>query len=156
MGVYGHRVNALRSCTTARKGEATRTRAVNFQPSLAEGHSALALTSMLWDWDWQQAEHAYLRALELNPRYVQARTGYGLFYLQWVAGCFQEGIIQARQAVDSDPLSGYAMSVLAMTYLSADRFAEATEIAHRGVDLDHGAGFFPRCFARRPGSPGPI
>ena len=137
LGLYGF----LRPEVCFPHAKEAATRAVTLEPSLAEGHSALALTSMLWDWDWQQAEHAYLRALELNPRYVQARTGYGLFYLQWVAGCFQEGIIQARQAVDSDPLSGYAMSVLAMTYLSADRFAEATEIAHRGVDLDHGAYF---------------
>jgi serine/threonine protein kinase len=116
-------------------------RAIALDPSLAEGHSALALTSLLWDWDWPATEREYLRAIELNPRYVHARTGYGLFYLQWVAGRCDEGITQARRAVESDPFSGYATSVLAMTYLSADRFVEGYELACRGVDLDNGAYF---------------
>ena len=118
-------------------------RAVTLDSTLAEGHASLALASMLWDWDWSTAEREYLRALELNPRYVQARTGYGLWYLQWVAGRYQEGIEQVRRAVESDPMSGYAMSILAMTYLSAGRFAESVELAHRGVELEHG-GYFSR------------
>ncbi|HSY64913.1 MAG TPA: protein kinase [Terriglobales bacterium] len=139
LGLYGF----LRPEDCFPHAKAAAMRAVALDPSLAEAHGALALVAMLWDWDWPQAESAYLRALQLNPRYVQARTGYGLFYLQWVAGRFEEGIIQARHAVDTDPFSGYAMSVLAMTYLSVDRFAEAKELAHRAVELDHGA-YFPR------------
>jgi serine/threonine protein kinase/Tfp pilus assembly protein PilF len=139
LGLYGF----LRPDAVRPLAKEAALRAVTLDSSLAEGHGSLALASMLWDWDWSKAEREYLHALELNPRYVQARTGYGLFYLQWVAGRFEEGIVQARQAVESDPISGYAMSVLAMTYLSAGLWVEATEFAHRGVELEHG-GYFSR------------
>ena len=139
LGMYGF----LRPEAVRHVAKDAAVRAVTLDSTLAEGHASLALASMLWDWDWSTAEREYLRALELNPRYVQARTGYGLWYLQWVAGRYQEGIEQVRRAVESDPMSGYAMSILAMTYLSAGRFAESVELAHRGVELEHG-GYFSR------------
>jgi serine/threonine protein kinase/tetratricopeptide (TPR) repeat protein len=117
-------------------------RAVVLDPLLAEGHSALAL-ACLWDWDWSGAKREYLRALELNPQYVQARCGYAVFYLSWVVGRFDEAIAQAKQAVECDPLSAYGVTVLATIYLAAGRFAEGDELARRAVDLDSEA-FIPR------------
>ena len=111
------------------------TRAVALDPLLAEGHSALAL-ACLWDWNWSRAEQEYLRALELNPQSVQARSGYAIFYLSWVSGRFEEAIAQAKQAAECDPLSAYGTTVLATAYLAAGRFAEAAELAQRAVELD--------------------
>jgi TolB-like protein len=111
------------------------THAVELDPSLAEAHSALAL-ACLWNWDWLMAEREYLRALELNPRDVQARSGYAVFYLSWTAGRFDDAIAQAKQSVEFDPLSAYARTVLGLTYLSAGRFEEGLESARLAVDLD--------------------
>src|SRR6516164_9073535 len=61
-------------------------RAVTLGPSLSEAH----------------------HALDLNPRNAQARIWYGGFYLEWLAGRFEEGISQVRRGVELDPLSGYA------------------------------------------------
>ena len=56
------------------------TRAVALDPMLAETHSSLACSYQLHDWNRTEAEREFLRALELNPRYIQnlTRLGYTL------------------------------------------------------------------------------
>jgi tetratricopeptide (TPR) repeat protein len=111
-------------------------RAVALGPSLAEAHSALAFAYALCDWDWPSAEREFLRALELNPRYVQARDWYGVWYLAAIDGRFEEGIAHAKQAVECDPLSAYATTNLALAYDFAGRSAEGLALAQHAVDLD--------------------
>jgi TolB-like protein len=60
-------------------------RAVELGPSLAEAHNARAMAYLLDTWDLPSAEREFLCALELNPRYIQARDWYALFYLQLVS-----------------------------------------------------------------------
>jgi len=100
-----------------------------------EAHNALAL-SHLFAWDQPKAEFEFLRALELNPRYLQARDWYGLFYLQWVVGRLEEGIDQARQAVESDPLSSYATTMLAIACTDAGKLDQALQLKQAAVELD--------------------
>jgi serine/threonine protein kinase/Flp pilus assembly protein TadD len=111
-------------------------RAVALDPSLAEAHNALALAYTLCDWDWPNAEREYLRALELNPRYVQALSWYGVWYLQTVGGRFEEGIAHAKQAVECDPLSSSVKANLALAYAFAGRSAEGLAVAQQAVELD--------------------
>ena len=35
------------------------------------------------DWEWAKAEREFLRALDLNPRYLRNLLCYGLFYLSY-------------------------------------------------------------------------
>ena len=63
---------------------------------------------LLDKWDSAAAEREFLFALELNPRYIQARDWYALFYLQLTAGRLEEGAKHARLAMETDPLSGYS------------------------------------------------
>jgi len=111
-------------------------RAVALDPSLAEAHTALAQTCLFCDWDWSGAEREFLRALELNPRYVLALGWYGIWFLQAVAGKFEEGIAQAKQAVEFDPLSSYVTAHLAWAYAFAGRSAEGLPVAQRALELD--------------------
>jgi tetratricopeptide (TPR) repeat protein len=112
-------------------------RAVTLDPSLAEAHNALAFAYTLYDWDWVNAEGEFLRALELNPRYVQARDWYGVWYLGAVRGRFQEAIAHAKQAIECDPLSSYATASLAVAYNFAGRSAEGLAVAQHAIELDH-------------------
>lgn len=111
-------------------------RAVALDPSLAEAHNALACACLMDCWDKAEAEREFLRALELNPRYIQARGWYALFYLQWSVGRLEEGVAQAKLALESDPLSSYANTVVGFTCLSAGRHAEALQACERAVGLD--------------------
>jgi TolB-like protein len=94
--------------------------AIALDASLAEAHMSMAMSNLLYDWDRSCAEREFLRALELKPQSSLARTWYGLYYLQWATGRFEEGLAQAGQAVWIDPLSVYARAILAITYLRVD------------------------------------
>ena len=94
--------------------------AIELDPSLAEGHASLAVSHLTYDWDRSSAEREFLRAFELKPQISLARSQYGLFYLQWSVGRFEDGLAQAEQAVQNDPLSAWARGMLAVTYIAID------------------------------------
>lgn len=117
-------------------GKEAALRAVTLNPSLAQARAALGVSHMLHDWDWPKAEQEFLFALELNPRYAQARLWYALFSLQWVAGRHEEGIAQAKNAGEYDPLSGWARAMLAGAYINAGKFEEAVKTAQLSLQFD--------------------
>ena len=112
-------------------------RAVALDDSLAEAHGALAFARLFWDRDDREAELEFLRALELNPRYIQARGWYAYLYLL-AAGRAEEAVAQAQQAAAFDPLSGYANAIVAITCDLAGRFVEAENAARHSLELDPG------------------
>jgi len=87
-------------------------------------------------WDRAKAEREFLRALQLNPKYIQARVWYALFYLQFSEGRLAEGVAQAKLALVSDPLSSYAHAAYGLTCANAGKYAEAVQAARRAVELD--------------------
>jgi adenylate cyclase len=111
-------------------------RAVAIDPSLAEAHTALAMSALMGAWDKIEAEREFLHALELNPRYIQARAWYALFYLQFSEGRLVEGMEQAKLALQSDPLSSYAHAIYGFTCGMARNFEEGIEVSRRAVELD--------------------
>jgi TolB-like protein len=115
-------------------------RAVALDPVLAEGHCSLATIYLLYDWEWSKAEEEFLRAMGLNPRYVQNLVWYALFYLVSARGRFDEGIAIAKKAVEIDPLSGYAHTILSFIYGGCGRTDEAVRAANTAVEL--GPSFF--------------
>jgi adenylate cyclase len=94
--------------------------AIALDPSLAEAHTSLAMCHLFHDRDRQSAEREFLHSLELKPRNSLARMWYGLFYLQWAQGRFEEGLAQTTQAVQIDPISPNARAFQALTYLPID------------------------------------
>ena len=112
-------------------------RAIELDPLLAEAHTSLAMSYLFRDWDRARSEREFLRSLELKPNNGLARVWYGYFYLQCVAGRFEEGVAQAAQAVRIDPLSAWFRAMLASTYLpiDADACLEAVQETFR-IDPD--------------------
>jgi adenylate cyclase len=94
--------------------------AITLDPSVAEAHTSLAMSHLFHDWDRASAEREFLRSLELKPRNSLTRSWYGQYYLQWVEGRFEEGLAQATEAVQIDPLSPYARAMQAFAYLPVD------------------------------------
>ncbi len=132
LGYYGH------ACPEANMPKAVEAsqRAVALAPSLAEARNALAMASLMGTWDRVKAEREFLRAIELNPRYTQARDWYALFYLQFSEGRFEEGMAQAKLALASDPLSSYAHAIYGLTCVLAGKHEEAIEASRSAVQLD--------------------
>jgi TolB-like protein len=110
-------------------------RAVALDPSLAEAHSALAHTSLV-NWDIAEAEREFARAMQLKPKDIQVLTLYAFGYLQISEGRLTEGMEQAKLVLASDPLSGYAHAIYALTCNIAGKTAESVEVSRHAVQLE--------------------
>src|SRR5581483_8886139 len=132
LGYYG----LARPEASMPRGMEAAKRAVAIDDSLAEAHNALGMAALMGIWDLALAKREFLRAIELNPGYVQARDWYALFYLQLAAGKLEEGAEQAKLALISDPLSTYAHAIYGMTCSFTSRKEEGIEMSRRAVDLD--------------------
>ncbi len=110
--------------------------AVALAPDLAEAHNALAILAFVRDWDWATTGREFRRSLELNPSYVQARCWYAMAYLQGTREDHEAAIAEARVAVDVDPLSPYAHTMLGYVLAAAGDAGEAVEEARRGAEAD--------------------
>ncbi|HEX3187107.1 MAG TPA: protein kinase [Pyrinomonadaceae bacterium] len=105
-------------------------RAVEIDPNLAEGHTALGQAILCRDYAWASAEHHMVRAIELDPNYSPARIWYALQLA--MEGRFSEALREAHTGRDLDPLaviSRFAVvwcSYHARRYDEAYRFAAAT------------------------------
>lgn len=106
------------------KARAAVEKALSLAPDLAEVHCAAGALSFICDWDWDRASRDLRRAVELNPRSVVARQWLS-YYLVFVEGRLEEGIAQARRAVDLDPLAPLLVMQLGMTLMGAGRYEEA-------------------------------
>src|SRR4029077_2396032 len=111
-------------------------RAVGLDRSLAEAHSALAMASLMGTWDRAEAEREFLRSIELNPRYPQARAWYAFFYLQLSEGQLAEGMLQAKLALESDPLSAYAHALYSLTCMVIGKIDEAIKASRHALVVD--------------------
>src|SRR5262249_16242522 len=76
------------------------------------------------------------RALELNPNYVLGRCWYALFYLQWACGELEQGIAEARRALEIDPLSSYLSMILSCCFCTAGRLDDPITTPRTGVQQD--------------------
>jgi serine/threonine protein kinase/Tfp pilus assembly protein PilF len=119
-----------------RQATAAATRSIELDPGSAAGHSALACATLLYENNRTEAGQEFKRALELNPGYALGRCWYALFCLQWACGEFEQGIVEARRALDIDPLSSYLSMILACCLCSAGRLEEAIETARQAVQQD--------------------
>ncbi|MFN2407925.1 MAG: protein kinase, partial [Pyrinomonadaceae bacterium] len=120
--------------------------AVDLDPNLAEGHTALGQAVLCRDFAWASAEHHLVRAIELDPNYSPARTWYALQLA--MEGRFSESLRQAHIGRDLDPLAVISRftvvwcSYHSRRYDEAYRFASATlETEPRNLMMLYGSSF---------------
>jgi TolB-like protein/Flp pilus assembly protein TadD len=122
-----------------RLARANAAKAVEFDPSSAEGYVSLASIKMFHDWDFAGAEKDYLKALDLNPSYPSARLAYG--DLLWVFERGEDALRQIEEAVRLDPLDlGLNMNLGDFLYFSG-RFDASVEQQRKVLAMN--PGFFP-------------
>jgi len=85
-------------------------KSIALDPSMAEGHSALALYLLEYTHDWAGAEEELRQALSLNPNSVGAHGGYGWRLL--VESRFKEAIAEFERAAELDPTNRLARDQL--------------------------------------------
>ena len=115
-------------------------RAIQINPVNIEAYTALAFISAFYDWNWSEAKTGFQRVFEINANYAPAHFWYS-YYLSFIEGKFEEGIAEAKKAVELEPLVSISHHVLAITYVAAGRYEEALVTAKKAIELD--ANSFP-------------
>jgi DNA-binding winged helix-turn-helix (wHTH) protein/tetratricopeptide (TPR) repeat protein len=127
---YGH-VSLDEAAGPARAAAA---RALALDATIAEAQAAQALVSVLFDRDWTAARRHFDEAILLDPTYAPAHQWLShLFHAQGRPG---EALVQARLAVEADPVSVAISDNLADSLLAADRPREALSQIDRTIELD--------------------
>lgn len=120
--------------------------ALRIEEANAEAHDALA-NIMLWrDWNWNEAQRHFQRALAINPSDAQAHHDYA-FYLV-ITGHPETGIASLRRAIALDPLSPRVNVDAGWVLLQAHHFDEAIAQARRALELEPGLPEALGCIAR--------
>ena len=127
---------AARGSESKSRAIAAARRSIELNPKSAAGHTALACATLLYENNRAMAKQEFERALELNPSYGMGRCWYALLYLQWARGEYEQGIVEARRALNSDPLSAYVMMTLGNCLFTAGRLDEAIDTCQRAIQLD--------------------
>ncbi len=78
-------------------------KALELDETLAEAHLVLGLVKMWYEWEWEECERQFRRALELNPHLATAHLWYA-FYLA-AMGQFELALVEGELALKLDPFS---------------------------------------------------
>ncbi|MGB2635111.1 MAG: tetratricopeptide repeat protein [Candidatus Acidiferrum sp.] len=78
-------------------------KSIALDDGLAEGHRSLAFALFFWEWDVPGAEREFQRAIDLNPKDVEAHHWYATMLVS--LSRFPEAINEIEQARKLDPLS---------------------------------------------------
>jgi TolB-like protein/Tfp pilus assembly protein PilF len=110
-------------------------RALDLDPRSSEAHASHAMIRSMHDWQWDEGEALYRRAIELNPGYATAHHWLALDLLA-VLGRFAEAHEEIELARQLDPLSLSIMEGKPYLLMLERRYDEALEGYRRVMELD--------------------
>jgi TolB-like protein len=85
------------------RAKAAALEALRLDPGLAEGHIWLGVVQFLFEWNWEEAEREFRRALQLQPEQPYAETWYATFLS--AMGRHEEALQRIHHAHALEPLS---------------------------------------------------
>lgn len=108
-------------------------KALQIDSELAEAHATLGYVRH-YDWQWDDAEKEFRRAIELNPSYALAR----IWYANLLASRrrFGESLREVLLARDLDPLSLIVNTNVGWVMTMAGRYDDAIVQLRRTLELD--------------------
>jgi DNA-binding winged helix-turn-helix (wHTH) protein/Tfp pilus assembly protein PilF len=109
-------------------------RALAIDGTLAEAHSAMALSLFNHDWNWLEAEKAFARAIEMNPSYATLYHWYSHFLT--AMGRTEQSWTASVRAIELDPHDLPLRSHLIWHYVQARRYDQALEQGRRTIGID--------------------
>lgn len=109
-------------------------KAIEGDESSAEAHLALALVYYRADWDWDNADREFKRAIEINDGYATGHHQYAMFLAALKR--LDEALAEIRKARELDPLSLVINTAVARILHFSRRFDEAIEQSRRTLELN--------------------
>ena len=122
-------------------------KALSLDETLAEAHAALGYITFRMDWDWEQADSEFKRAIALKPGYAQAHEWYALFLS--VQKRFDEALKEMKIAHELDPMSMAVNSGLGRVYHYRGEMDKAIRQLEKTIAMDptYGEGYFSLAMA---------
>jgi TolB-like protein/Tfp pilus assembly protein PilF len=117
-----------------RRLKETAGRALELDETLAEAHASLAYYVGAVEWNWEEAEKGFQRAIELNPGYATAHHWYA--YHLAAMGRLEEAVAEIERSRVLDPLSLIINTDVGHILYFARRFDEAIDQYRRVLDMD--------------------
>lgn len=116
--------------------KAAATKAVQIDPTLAEGHVSLALITGFVEWDWSSAERELKTAVALNPGLADAHH----WYAHWLeaVGRINDGLSELKRAHELDPLSPIFDKDLALAYFYSRDYGQALAQVRKILEVEPG------------------
>lgn len=109
-------------------------KALSLDADLAEAHASLGMVLQDYDYDFDGAERAFLRAIELSPNSPLARQSYGILLTELER--HDEAEKQFAKMQEVDPLSVVGNWIHSFCLFLARRFDDALERAEKTLELD--------------------
>jgi tetratricopeptide (TPR) repeat protein len=137
-GVYGTlgawEYGVLPPAEALAKAKASAARALELDPQLAAGHTAVGYTRLHFDWNADGACKEFDRAIALNPAWVDAHHWHS--HALCAAARFPESLAACRRIVELDPLNPLMHAHVAWHHYMARDFEEALTQAERVVRVE--------------------
>jgi TolB-like protein/Tfp pilus assembly protein PilF len=111
-------------------------KAIKLDNTLEEAYYALACIKTWSEWDWEGAEIAFQRAIELNPNFPDVRAYYSQFLSHM--GRTDEALPHIELAVELDPFNALFHGFYANVLLYQRRYDDAIAAARTGLALQPG------------------
>jgi DNA-binding winged helix-turn-helix (wHTH) protein/TolB-like protein/Tfp pilus assembly protein PilF len=111
-------------------------KALAIDDTLAEAHTTLAHLTWIHEWNWDEGERGFKRAIELNQNYSTAHQWYAI-YLTSMAR-HEEAIAEITRAQELDPISIIIGLDMARTFYFARHYDMAIEQCLRALEMDPG------------------
>ncbi|MCK4964569.1 MAG: hypothetical protein KAS54_05770, partial [Dehalococcoidia bacterium] len=107
------------------QAKAAAQRALELDNTLAEVHYSLAIVRAWHEWDWEGAEKAFRRAIELNPNYPDVCAYYS--HLLIIFHRPDEAMVQIEHALELDPFNALFQSLYGAELLFLRRYDDTIE-----------------------------
>ncbi len=114
-------------------------KALDLDPLLPEEHMGYANQLTWTQFDWERADAAFERAIELNPSYAEAHMFYS-HYLG-IVGRTEDSTTQMQLALQLDPLNPLVHALHAVQLIMIDDFEGALKVAEDVMASAPGFGF---------------
>ncbi len=116
------------------KAQAEAKNALAIEPDFANAYASLGYCLTNYFWQFQEAEKAFKKSIELNPGYSTAYHWYGLYLL--TNKRFDEAIEMLKQAEKLDPISLIINTNLGLAYSLAGQQDKAIEELNKTLILE--------------------
>jgi adenylate cyclase len=109
-------------------------KAIEKDEMLADGHGALALVKLHYDWDWPGSEREFRRALELNPGSGDIRHLYSHFLL--VMNRTDESADESLRAMELSPFEAGLVSCVGWHSYYASKYDQSIQYCLKAMAMD--------------------